>query len=64
MKAIINMQEYQKRIDQDNSILVDFHVDWCGIYVTLLPKLRIKFKDDLIVRKINEHRDPTKFTRA
>jgi len=64
MKAIINIQEYQKDIDQDQPALLDFHADWCGSYIALIPKLRVKSKDDLIVRKINTDRNSSGFTRA
>ena len=64
MKAIINIQEYQKNTDIDKPILSDFHADWCGPYIALFPKLRLKHKVDLIVRKINSNKSPTQFTRA
>ena len=61
MKAIINIQ---KKIDQANTVLEDFHADWCGTYIALFPKLRLKYKGELIVRKINTDKNSTQFTRA
>ncbi len=64
MKAIINIQKYQNNTDLDKPNLLDFHADWRGPYIALFPKLRLKHKFDLIVRKINLDKSPIQFTRA
>jgi len=56
MKAITNHQEFNKVIQQDKPVLLDFYADWCGPCQTLMPtieKIAAEFKGQVEVRKIN-----------
>ena len=56
MKAITNHQEFNKVIQQDKPVLLDFYADWCGPCQTLMPtieKIAKEFDGQVEVRKIN-----------
>jgi len=56
MKAITSHQEFNKVIQQDKPVLLDFYADWCGPCQTLTPtieKIAKEFEGKVEVRKIN-----------
>ncbi|OUR94512.1 thioredoxin [Flavobacteriales bacterium 34_180_T64] len=56
MKTIENNEDYNKLMDQDKPVLLDFYADWCGPCQTLLPtvdKLSKEYEGKIEIQKVN-----------
>ena len=56
MKTIENNEDYNKLMDQNKPILLDFYADWCGPCQTLLPtvdKLSKEYEGKVEIQKVN-----------
>lgn len=56
MKAVKNLEDYEKLINQEKPILLDFYADWCGPCQYLLPtveKLSKEFDGKIEIQKVN-----------
>jgi len=56
MKTIENNNDYEKVINQEKPILLDFYADWCGPCQSLLPtveKLSEEYEGKIEIQKVN-----------
>ncbi|MFI1743648.1 thioredoxin family protein [Thalassobellus sediminis] len=56
MKTIENNEDYNKLINQDKPVLLDFYADWCGPCQSLLPtveKLSKEYEGKVEIQKVN-----------
>ena len=56
MNAIENKEDFNKLLNQDKPILLDFYADWCGPCQALLPtveKLADDYKGSVEIQKVN-----------
>ena len=56
MKTIENNNDYEKVINQEKPILLDFYADWCGPCQSLLPtveKLSEEYEGKVEIQKVN-----------
>jgi len=56
MDIQLNQKDFQKTIENNKKVLIDFYADWCGPCQTLLPtvhKLADEFDGDVLIKKVN-----------
>ncbi|WP_237274460.1 thioredoxin [Tenacibaculum ovolyticum] len=56
MKTIVSNEDYNKLMEQNNAVLLDFYADWCGPCQTLLPtidKLSKEYEGKVEIQKVN-----------
>ena len=56
MDIQLNQKDFQKTIESNKKVLIDFYADWCGPCQTLLPtihKLADEFDGDVLIKKVN-----------
>ncbi len=56
MDIQLNQKDFQKTIESNKKVLIDFYADWCGPCQTLLPtvhKLADEFEGDVLIKKVN-----------
>ncbi len=56
MDIQLNQEDFQKTIESNQKVLIDFYADWCGPCQTLLPtvhKLADEFDGDVLIKKVN-----------
>lgn len=61
MDIQLNQKDFQKTIENNKKVLIDFYADWCGPCQTLLPtvhKLADEFDGDVLVKKVNVDENP------
>ncbi len=56
MDIQLSQKDFQKTIENNKKVLIDFYADWCGPCQTLLPtihKLADEFDGDVLIQKVN-----------
>ncbi len=56
MDIQLKQEDFQKTIESNKKVLIDFYADWCGPCQTLMPtvhKLADEFDGDVLIKKVN-----------